>query len=180
MNMIRKLFSLLSALVLIAAFLFGLIMVSGEKEPASPAPVYPARIAPVTATDLSALTQAFGEDVPYRSLQGEGSVRSVPAGREFARMLTWNETDGLIVSAVQPAACAHLLRREGLITITNELWQVNGCTVAIAAGNGGACAYYQTEETAFSIYLPNAGSDQLLSALSSDFTFPAENKNTNR
>jgi len=168
---VRKILSLAGLLIVIALFFTGMTLgveTDGQRE--SPASLPPVGIA--RGTDQSALESVFGLPVPRTAAPGSGSVTDAPAGSLNARLYAWEGSDGLLLCAVRPAEAASLLRREELTLNTASLWTVSGETVTLAAGNAGACAYFDNDDAAFSIYLPGGTEDELLGRIAATVTFP--------
>ena len=161
--MLKKLLPLMGLLILAALF-FTILVLGGDNDN-TPAPVAPEPIGTVKSSDVAALSQAFGLDVPYGSGRGSGEVRDVSLGSLNARLFTWQGEDGLIAQAVRPAEAAQLLRREGLQLDESTLWTLGDKTLLIAEGQDGACAYYQDDEAAYSLYRAGADTQELLAAL---------------
>jgi len=171
---VRKLISALGLLLVIALFFLGMVLGGGDREESRREP--PQSLAPAGAArgnDLQVLESAFGCPVPYASRSGSGAVSDETTGSLRARMFSWEGSDGLIITAVRPAEAAHLLRREGLKTNASQLWSLDGKSVLTASGAAGACAYYETEDAAYCLYLPGGDADSLLSRLATDVTFPS-------
>ena len=163
--MLRKL-SALFALLLLAALFFALpILGTSEKQVTSDGSSSLQSIGGVQSTSLDTLITTFGCDVPHDRAGGIGIVEDVTLGSLNARILRWQREGGLVISAVRPAAAAQLLREDGLELDTQHMWTVGGAGLITATGERGSCAYYTTDDAAYSLFLPGADTDALLSAV---------------
>lgn len=176
----RKILSLLGLLLILALFFLGMALGREEGEARRDPPVSLPAVGTARGNDLNALTSVFGCGVPYSTKSGSGEVRDVKIGTLQARQLTWHGADGLETNAVLPREAAQLLNREGLAPDVSSLWTVNGHTLMLAVGTSGACAYYEDEDAAYSLFLPGADADSLLSLLAAGVTFPIANEPESR
>lgn len=161
----RKIIAALGLILLMALFFVGLVLTGdqGEEERQT------ARSLPAVGTaqgnDLDALISVFGCAVPYGSKTGTGSVTDAEIGSLRARLLTWQGDDGLITQAVMPVQAASLLRREGFPLDENNLWNLGTLTLILSTDGSGVCAYYQTEDAAYSLYQANTDPEAFLAHL---------------
>lgn len=163
--MLRKL-SVLFGLLLLAALFFALpILGASETHVTSDESASLQSIGGVQSTNLDTLISAFGCDVPHDRAGGIGVVEDVTLGSLNARILRWQREGGLVISAVRPAGAAQLIREDGLELDTQHMWTVGGAGLITATGERGSCAYYTTDDAAYSLYLAGADTDALLSAL---------------
>ena len=163
--MLRKLSALFMLLLLAAVFFALPILGASKKHVSSDASESLQSIGGVQSTSLDNLIAAFGCDVPHDRASGVGVVEDVTLGSLNARILRWQRDSGLVISAVRPANAAQLLREDGLELDTQHMWTVDGAGLITATGARGSCAYYATEDAAYSLFLAGADTDALLSAV---------------
>lgn len=168
----RKILSVVGLLLIAALFFTGMALSSEERASTREAPASLPGMGTVQSADLRTLEEAFGCPVPYESLRGAGRVSDAQLGSLNARLLIWQSADGIVTGAVRPAEAAQLLRYDGLTLDNSTLWTLDDHTLLMAAGNGAACAYYNDDDAAYSLYLDGGDIDQLLTRLSSNVRFP--------
>lgn len=161
----RKLMTFVGLLLLMALFYVGLVSTgTQDAEERQPPQSLPA-VGTARGSDLDTLISVFGLPVPYGSKQGEGQVTDAAIGSLRARLLTWQGSDGLVTAAVRPAQAASLLRREDFPLGEARQWLVGGVPLMVCAAESGVCAYYQSEDAAFSLYLPQADTETFLTLI---------------
>lgn len=168
--MLKKIFSALGIGFLLTIFYLLLSLGSAqEKDPVQQSPALPS-IGTVSSASLPDLAAAFGAPAPFVSLTGTGTVQDAPNG---ARMLTWQEESGLLITAVQPAAQAQQLRYDALTPDSAYRWTIQDQAALVAHDGSSACAYYATQDAAYALYLPSGGVQALESLLNHlSFTNP--------
>ena len=165
----RKIIAALGLIVLMALFFVGLVLTNDQSaEERQIAESQPA-IGTAQGNDLDALMDVFGCPVPYGSKTGVGRVTDAEIGTLRARLLTWQGDDGVITQAVIPPQAASLLRREGFPLDENNLWNLGTLTLMLSTDGSGVCAYYQTEDAAYSLYQANTGPEAFLTHLATLF-----------
>ncbi len=172
--MIRKILFSVLVLLFCCILFFAQLMGSDRKREARVQPTSLPAIGTVSAQQLGMLTQAFGGEIPCASLPGEGSVTDTQTGSLRARLLTWRDSSGAVITAVRPAEAASVLRREELQLRADSTWSLEGRTLLLAEGGIGASAYYSDSDAAYSIFLPDADGDALLTFIVSQLHFPTE------
>lgn len=161
----RKIIAALGLVLLMALFFVGLVLTGDQgEEERQIAQSLPA-VGVAQGNDLDALTDLFGCPIPYGSKEGVGRVTDEKLGTLRARLLTWQAADGLIIQAVRPVQAASLLRREGFPLDENNLWNLGPLTLMLSTDGSGACAYYQTEDAAYSLYRASADPEAFLTEL---------------
>lgn len=165
----RKIIAALGLILLMALFFVGLVLTNDQSaEERQIAESRPA-IGTAQGNDLDALMDVFGCPVPYGSKTGVGRVTDAEIGTLRARLLTWQGDDGVITQAVIPPQAASLLRREGFPLDENNLWNLGTLTLMLSTDGSGVCAYYQTEDAAYSLYQANTGPEAFLTHLATLF-----------
>ncbi|MBR1606777.1 MAG: hypothetical protein IJ664_03625 [Clostridia bacterium] len=165
----RKIIAALGLILLMALFFVGLVLTNDQSaEERQIAESQPA-IGTAQGNDLDALMDVFGCPVPYGSKTGVGRVTDAEIGTLRARLLTWQGDDGVITQAVIPPQAASLLRREGFPLDENNLWNLGTLTLMLSTDGSGVCAYYQTEDAAYSLYQANTGPEAFLTHLATLF-----------
>lgn len=144
---------------------------SSQTAPAStPADLALPSIGTVQSNSLPDLAAILGVQVPYVSLSGSGAVQDAPNG---ARLLRWQEQNGLLISAIRPAAQAAQLRVDGLSLDTSCRWHIADHTAALASDGSSACIYYATQDAAYALYCASGGAQALESLMNHlSFTNP--------
>ena len=161
----RKIIAALGLILLMALFFVGLVLTNDQSaEERQIAESQPA-IGTAQGNDLDALMDVFGCPVPYGSKTGVGRVTDTEIGTLRARLLTWQGDDGVITQAGIPPQAASLLRREGFPLDENNLWNLGPLTLMLSTNGSGACAYYQTEDAAYSLYRASADPEAFLTEL---------------
>lgn len=168
----RKILSVVGLLLIAALFFTGMVLGSEPREEQREQPAPLPAVGTVRGSDLKALEQAFGCPVPHGKGSGVGQVTDAQIGTLRARLLTWQASDGMITGAVRPAEAAQLLRYDGMTLDNSTLWTLDEYTLLMASGDGAACAYYDDDGAAYSLYLDNSDIEGLLARLSSDVIFP--------
>ena len=177
----QRLFSLLALLLVIGLFFLGMVLGGEEKGPRDAgAPVSLPAVGSVRSSDRAALIALFGLPVSHSAAAGEGVVTDAPLGSINARLYRWQGEDGLEICAVRPAQAAQLLRREETDMQSASLWTVNDRTLMVNSASGGACAYYEDDDAAYSLFLAGADADQLLGRIAADVSFPSPNQAESR
>ena len=170
--MLKKALSSLLIVLLMALLFTAFTLGPRESEAVADPPASLPAVGSANGGDQDMLINLFGVPVPRCAGSGHGVVRDQALGSLTARYYQWQSDDGLCVSAVRPAEAAQLIRRDELTLDTDTRWSVNGITVTVARGDGGACAYYGSEDAAYALYLPTVDTDTLLSHLTQTVTFP--------
>ncbi len=161
----RKIFSALGLILLMALFFVGLVLTGEQESDTRQAAQSMPAVGTAQGNDLDALIAVFGCPVPHGSKAGVGRVADETLGTLRARLLTWQGADGLITQAVIPPEAASLLRREGFPLDENNLWNLGTLTLLLSTDGSGVCAYYQTEDAAYSLYQPNTDTERFLTKL---------------
>jgi len=112
--------------------------------------------------DIPALAGMFEAPlpmVPGFSCRGEAGNTAYDGGTARIATLTY---EGLIISAVQPAAAAPLLLRGDLETSLQSGLTVLGLPAMLASRDNQQCLYFSNETAAYSLYAPSAGQEDFL------------------
>ena len=168
----KKLLAFLGLVVVSVLFFIGLTLGSEQNVAEHEPPVSLPAVGTVAGEDLQALTDVFGCPVPYGIAMGSGQVSDARLDTLQARLLTWQGSDGLVITAVRPVEAAQLLRRDGLTLDNSTLWASRGHTLLMGIGQDAACAYYNDDNAAYCLYLYGADAQQLLTVLNERVTFP--------
>ncbi|MBQ7455807.1 MAG: hypothetical protein IJS53_05125 [Clostridia bacterium] len=170
--MLRKILSALSVLVMLGVFYLAVVVAGSENGVKREEPASLPSVGVVRSSSQADLAAVLGCPFPSTLADGAGEVKDARVGTLNARLLTWQSADGLVISAVRPAAAAALIRHDGLTLITDTRWELGPATVVIAVGEAGACAYYETDDAAYALFLSGADADALLLRLSDGVTLP--------
>ena len=161
----RKIIPALGLILLMALFFVGLVLTGDQSGAGRQKAESQPAVGIAQGNDLDTLMGVFGCPVPYGSKTGAGRVEDAEIGTLRARLLTWQGDDGLITQAVIPVQAASLLRRDGFPLDENNLWTLGGLTLMLATDGSGVCAYYRTEDAAYSLFKDNTDTDAFLSHL---------------
>lgn len=119
----------------------------------------------VQSADIAVLARALGAQTPYLTASGAGAVKDARFDGGYARLLTWTDANGVIVSCARPAEAASLLRRDDLSPLMNESCAVGGMAGVLASGGNAACAYFGDVNAAYAVYAPGADAASLKTLL---------------
>lgn len=150
----KKTLSILSACCTLLLFYMLFAIGGGQSSVSNTADAVLPSIGTVSSNSLSDLAGILSVQVPYVSLSGSGAVQDAPNG---ARLLRWQEQDGLLICAIRPASQAAQLRVDGLSLDVSCRWRIADQTAAVASDGSSACAYYSTQDAAYALYSASGG-----------------------
>lgn len=150
----KKTLSILSACCTLLLFYMLFAIGGGQSSVSNTADAVLPSIGTVSSNSLSDLAGILSVQVPYVSLSGSGTVQDAPNG---ARLLRWQEQDGLLICAIRPASQAAQLRVDGLSLDVSCRWRIADQTAAVASDGSSACAYYSTQDAAYALYSASGG-----------------------
>jgi len=164
MRIVSKLFNLIAVVVILALIL--LLFIMGKRSDIDPmsASVSVQLNQTGSSDSLAALENAFGCSLPYTSLSGTGSVRSVRSGSITAALAEWHNSDGLVIRAVRPVFCADLLLEDGMNIQSS--WTMGPYSGILSRNDQRCTAFLSTDDAVYSFTLNAADSDALFSLLS--------------
>lgn len=153
-----------AGLVIAAVICFlGILLLTGHFEGLSqPEAVGADPLNPGQTTDVRALAETFGQEVP--ALNGypmHGQALNTTYNGRNVRMAIL-QYDGFTVTCVQPAFAAPLLMKNQLSLSLEEGFSVDGLPAVMAEKNGAYCLYFNTDHAAYSLFAPAADEDSFL------------------
>lgn len=168
--MIKKLFSVLFSLMLLAAFYVYAVLMEDESAHESPKWMVEEVKPPLTpmdmlvASDSAQLARAMGAAVPLAKAQTTGKVESSSYHGYTVRILS-AQSGKLSVRGVRPLSAAPLIRSNNVRYLSsNEA--LLGYPVMIARHSGTVYYYLTTEDAAFEISVPASSTDEAAQLLS--------------
>ena len=116
-------------------------------------------------TDIPALAGLFGAPLPYlKNVNATGHSANSSHDGETVRVCTLSYP-GVIVTAVRPASAAPLLLRESLSVSMRSDLTVLSLPVTLAERQNARCAYFVTEDAAYSVYAAEISQEDFLRIL---------------
>ena len=123
------------------------------------------RMQSATMTDIKALAQMFGAPLPYLpNVSATGESSNTVHDGETVRVckITY---PGVVVTAMRPASAAPLLLRKAMFLTTRDDLKVLDLSASLAERANSRCAYFVTEQAAYSVYAPDMAQDDFLRVL---------------
>lgn len=168
--MIKKLFSVLFSIVLLASFYVYAVLMEDENAREAPQwmveetqpPIGP--IDTLLSQDANRLASTMGTAVPLPRTLKEGKVESSRYHGYTVRLLT-AKSDTLSVRGVRPLSAAPLIRKDNLV-FSSSKEALFGYPVMIAQNGTSVYYYFATENAAFEISVAATTKEEAASLLS--------------